>query len=104
MPRRPHSSAQALALFSALFEQLPDWVHGYGLCDRTGLKSGTLYPLLMRLAEDGLLDARWEDSPQPGRPPRHLYRLTADGRALAEARLAEAEGRTVPRHSREART
>ena len=59
------------------------WRHGYDLSRETGLKSGTLYPLLIRLTERGWLETRWEDSPEPGRPPRHLYRLTAEGRAQA---------------------
>jgi predicted ArsR family transcriptional regulator len=59
------------------------WRHGYDLSRETGLKSGTLYPLLIRLTERGWLETRWEDSPEPGRPPRHLYRLTAEGKARA---------------------
>jgi signal peptidase I len=42
----------------------------------------------MRLAERDLLETRWEQSTQPGRPPRHMYRLTAAGGELAAARLA----------------
>lgn len=59
------------------------WRHGYDLSRDTGLKAGTLYPILMRLEDRGQLEARWEDSPQPGRPARHLYRLTAAGLAVA---------------------
>ena len=79
------------------------WQHGYALARQTGLKSGTLYPILIRLADRGLVEACWQDEPQPGRPRRHLYRLTADGlasatTALAEAELAQAElaGRAGP--------
>ncbi|MGB0124937.1 MAG: PadR family transcriptional regulator, partial [Silvibacterium sp.] len=50
----------------------------YDLSRSTGLKSGTLYPLLMRLADRKLLETSWE-TVEPGRPPRHLYRLTAEG-------------------------
>lgn len=58
------------------------WRHGYDLCRQAGIKSGTLYPLLMRLAAQGYLEAEWQ--PQgPGRPARHAYRLTAAGRQLA---------------------
>ncbi len=66
------------------------WQHGYGIARDTGLKSGTLYPILIRLADRGLIEARWEDEQPAGRPRRHLYRLTADGLAAAEAALAEA--------------
>ena len=64
--------------------------YGYDLSRETGLASGTLYPILMRLTEQSLLEADWEPSDQPGRPPRHTYRLTADGIVLARERLAAA--------------
>ena len=59
------------------------WRHGYDLLRETGLQSGALYPILMRLADRDLLEAEWESDAPAGRPPRHLYRLTADGCALA---------------------
>ena len=62
-----------------------DWHHGYDLAQRTGLKAGTLYPILIRLAERDVLETRWEDAPPRGRPPRHLYRLAGDGEAAAVA-------------------
>ena len=71
------------------------WQHGYGIARDTGLKSGTLYPILIRLADRGLIEARWEDEQPAGRPRRHLYRLTADGLAAAEAALAEVDGTPV---------
>jgi PadR family transcriptional regulator PadR len=59
------------------------WRHGYDLGTETGLKAGSLYPILVRLADRGLLEAAWEDPAPRGRPARHLYRLTPDGRELA---------------------
>ncbi len=47
---------------------------------------GTLYPLLTRLKNDGLLAYRWEESTQG--PPRKYYELTEKGRAF----LSELEG------------
>jgi DNA-binding PadR family transcriptional regulator len=61
------------------------WRYGYQLGTQTGLKAGSLYPILVRLADRELLEARWEESPPPGRPARHLYRLTPDGQELAAA-------------------
>jgi hypothetical protein len=61
------------------------WRYGYDLGAETGLKAGSLYPILIRLADRGLLEAAWEESAPQGRPPRHLYRLTAAGRELAVA-------------------
>jgi DNA-binding PadR family transcriptional regulator len=76
-------SPQTLALLSALMERPRTWQHGYEISKATGLKSGSLYPILIRLSEQGFLASRWEDAVQPGRPPRHAYRLTATGLALA---------------------
>jgi DNA-binding PadR family transcriptional regulator len=92
MARKPNSSAQTIGLLAALAAEPSVWRHGYDLSRETGLKSGTLYPILMRLTEQGWLETRWEETAVPGRPPRHLYRLTADG--LAEARALVAASRT----------
>ena len=71
--------------------------HGYDLCTETGVKSGTLYPLLIRLESQGYLAADWKASDVPGRPPRHVYRLTGAGRNLAAESpvMGEAHG-TLP--------
>jgi PadR family transcriptional regulator, regulatory protein PadR len=81
-------SPQTLSVLAALYEQPSRWQHGYALASQTGLKSGTLYPILMRLADRGLVEACWQEEPQPGRPRRHLYRLTADGLASVAGALA----------------
>jgi PadR family transcriptional regulator PadR len=47
---------------------------------------GTLYPLLTRLKNDGLLAYRWEESTQG--PPRKYYELTDEGKQFLEG-LAE---------------
>ncbi len=82
----PVFSAQTVAVLAALCAGPSRWRHGYDLAKETGLKSGTLYPILIRLAERGVVEARWEDEQPAGRPRRHLYRLTATG--LAQARAA----------------
>jgi PadR family transcriptional regulator PadR len=88
MPRIPHTSPQTLRLFEALLADPARWRYGYALSKETSLASGTMYPILMRLSEQRLLETTWEPSDEPGRPPRHLYRLTADGAVLARQRLA----------------
>jgi len=108
MTARAEFSVQTLAVLAALAEEPSQWRHGYALAGQTGLKSGTLYPILIRLAERGLVEACWQDEPVPGRPRRHLYRLTADGLASATAALsAAAEAAvaqaTAPRAARAAR-
>ena len=85
--RRP--SAQTTAVVLALAEQPATWRYGYALCQQLDLKAGSVYPILMRLADRGLLETAWESEAPAGRPPRHLYRLTGPGRVLA-AELAAA--------------
>jgi PadR family transcriptional regulator, regulatory protein PadR len=87
---RSEFSAQTLSVLSALCEEPSQWRHGYALAGQTGLKSGTLYPILIRLADRGLMEACWQEEPTPGRPRRHLYRLTAAGLASASGALASA--------------
>jgi DNA-binding PadR family transcriptional regulator len=89
MTRERKPSSQTLLLIGALSARAKQWLHGYDLSLATGLKSGTLYPILMRLSDRGLLEHKWHESPDPGRPPRHLYRLTAAGVTFARQQLAE---------------
>lgn len=88
MARPLNSSRQTDALLAVLLESSGGWRHGYDLSKETGLKSGTLYPILMRLSAQGWLETRWEDSETPGRPRRHLYRLTTLGSAETSGKLA----------------
>jgi DNA-binding PadR family transcriptional regulator len=87
MSRTPDSSPQTLRVFGVLLADPSRWRYGYDLSRETGLPSGTLYPILMRLTDRQLLEARWEPATVPGRPPRHTYRLTAAGADLARSRL-----------------
>lgn len=90
MGHRSGFSAQTLAVLAELCATPARWRHGYGIARDTGLKSGTLYPVLIRLADRGLVEACWEDEQPAGRPRRHLYRLTPEGLATATAALAQA--------------
>jgi PadR family transcriptional regulator len=90
MSRRAAFSAQALAVLAALAARPSAWRHGYDLARETGLKSGTLYPILVRLDDREIVQACWEDGEPAGRPRRHLYRLTGEGLAAATAALEAA--------------
>ena len=90
MARRSGFSAQTLSVLASLEADPAAWRHGYLLARQTGLRSGTLYPILIRLAERGLVEACWEDGQPAGRPRRHLYRLSSEGLAAARAALAVA--------------
>jgi len=54
-----------------------------------------MYPILIPLADRGLLDTRWETEHVAGRPARHMYRLSANGREYATASIHAAQT-TVP--------
>lgn len=88
MARVRPPSPQTLAVLNALAEAGTEWSHGYDLCRSLGLKAGTIYPILIRLTERGLVVTSWETDPPRGRPARHLYRLSTAGAEVARA-LAE---------------
>jgi PadR family transcriptional regulator, regulatory protein PadR len=90
MARPPRMSRPTRLLLHELLTAPRAWRHGYDLSQATALKSGTLYPLLIRLSDLGLLESRWEEPEREGRPPRHAYRLTPDGLALAKTLRSEA--------------
>ena len=64
-----------------------------------GVRSGSLYPILDRLEESGMLASEWEDVDphSAGRPRRRHYRLTGQGVTVATASLREAQERLVPK-------
>ena len=76
--KTPRISAETLRVLERFIERPTDWRYGYELSRETGLKSGTLYPILMRLAKYGMLETKWIAT-ENGVPPRHTYRLTARG-------------------------
>ncbi len=86
MARKPNSSPQTAGLLAVMLRKPRAWHYGYELSRDTGLSSGTLYPLLMRLSDRGLLESEWQEPERPGKPPRHVYRLTSEGRAFARTK------------------
>lgn len=90
MIRKRRPSKQMHSLIATLMTEPSAWRHGYDLMKDTGLSSGTLYPLLMRMTEQGLVEAQWQEPVRLGRPARHAYRLTATGVALASSIVPEA--------------
>jgi PadR family transcriptional regulator PadR len=62
--------------------------YGFDIMERTGLPSGTVYPILRRLEQAALIQSNWEagDAQELQRPQRRYYRLTRSGeRALGKA-------------------
>ena len=100
MRRQRGLSPQATRLLRELAAASRTWRHGYDLAKETGLRSGTLYPLLMRLEDQGLLDAEWQEPDRTGRPARHLYRLTPHGLAAARDLAVDRRRTAAPRRAK----
>lgn len=81
-----------LDVLDALVKQ-PSPAHGFVIAQAAGRKTGTVYPILMRLTDAGWLESEWEKQhPQEGKPPRRFYRFTNEGRAGAATLLRERRG------------
>ena len=86
-------SQQGLKILKAFVEVQSENVRaeisGADVMRRAKLSSGTVYPLLLRFEEKGILQSRWERRrPQAlQRPRRRLYRLTALGATRAREEL-----------------
>src|SRR6266480_71800 len=60
MGLRIRLSRQTLTVLDALLSRPGQWLHGYSLSQSTGIPSGTLYPILMRLEKLHWLETRWK--------------------------------------------
>ena len=99
--RRP--SSQTVRVLGALASDPLAWRYGYELGGEVGLRSGSLYPILVRLADRGLLDATWEaDSAR--RPPPAPPVPPDRPRAGLRRRPPRVAGRTDPRRRLTARS
>jgi PadR family transcriptional regulator PadR len=78
-------SLQTLRVLEAFVENPTDELSGTDVQKRSGLASGTLYPILLRLESAGWFVSRWEaiDPVRAGRPRRRFYRLTPGGLSRA---------------------
>ena len=87
----PRITVPTLKVLQALLEtDSGRHVYGLQLMELTGLKSGTLYPVLARLESAGWISSAWEkvDPKQVKRPRRRYYQLTGLGEQAATAELA----------------
>lgn len=74
-------SLQTLKVLEAFLEDPTAQLSGADVHQRSGIASGTLYPILLRLEAAGWFTSQWEsiDPSSAGRPRRRLYRLTSTG-------------------------
>jgi PadR family transcriptional regulator PadR len=87
MGRPRHSSRQIDRLLAAFMRDPGMWRYGYELAKDAGIPTGTLYPALLRLADDDYLEDHWELPDDRGGRVRRMYRLTPSGMGFAEDRL-----------------
>ena len=78
-------------LVLAVLSRLDQERYGYDLISRLGdhgleIEQGTLYPLLRRLEEQGLLTSEWNVE---GSRPRRYYQISPDGQQLLEELTVE---------------
>jgi PadR family transcriptional regulator PadR len=88
----PQMTTQTLKVLGAMVSAdiASEW-YGLELSKRSGLKPGTIYPILKRLLDAKWVERRWEDIDPAvvGRPKRRLYRLTGVGAPAARQAVDE---------------
>jgi PadR family transcriptional regulator PadR len=87
----PSLTSQTLKVLGVLLSDPDAELYGLELSRRSGLKPGTIYPILDRLLKMEWVDRHWEDiDPKvEGRPRRRLYRLTGVGAPAAREAIDE---------------
>ena len=83
MGTEPRFTVQTALVLDALLQH--PGACGSELTRITGLPSGSLYPILIRLEKAGWLDSAWEDGnpAELGRPRRRNYTVSALGERKA---------------------
>jgi DNA-binding PadR family transcriptional regulator len=84
-------SIQTRQVLQALLDAPDDETYGFELVKVTGLPSGSVYPILRRLEDEKIINAREEVIDPNVRRPRYriFYRLSADGRRVAREATRE---------------
>jgi PadR family transcriptional regulator PadR len=86
MARAPRFTRATLAVLDVLLGP-DDELYGLRIAHRTGLATGSIYPILARLERLGWVTSEWESGdPATRGPRRRFYRLTGEG--LIQARSA----------------
>ena len=95
--KSPRLTHQTLKVLHAFMERPGVGISGSEIWKDTGMFSGTLYPILLRLEKAGWLHSHWEevDASEVGRPRRRLYQLTNAGYKKAQSAFREIEIRPI---------
>lgn len=89
MGAEPRMTVNTFAVLSRLLEE--PGLAGADLCRSTGLATGTMYPILLRLEDASWLCSEWEDQEARdlGRPRRRRYFVTGAGARAAREHASE---------------
>jgi DNA-binding PadR family transcriptional regulator len=87
----PRITGPTLKVLKELLQAPTTDLSGADIGRSSGLPSGTLYPILLRLEAAGWLSSQWETAKptEIGRPRRRLYKLTGTGARAARAAFEE---------------
>lgn len=103
-----HKTTTVLTVADAFLASPTERFWGYELSKTTGIRTGTLYPILTRFLNAGWITDGWEDTDEKTgerRPPRRYYTLSDAGaqallslttQAKAEARARRSRRRLIP--------
>jgi DNA-binding PadR family transcriptional regulator len=94
----PRITVNLLKVLRVLLEDPTAKHYGREIGKAAGLSGGSLYPLLLRLEQAGVLDSDWEDvdPSEAGRPRRRLYWLTSQGAEYAGQTLRDVQRSLSP--------
>ena len=79
------------AVLAAMLSDPVERYYGLELSTATGIRAGSIYPVLTRLERHGWARSSWEevDPASVGRPRRRYYQLTGTGELAARELLSE---------------
>ena len=88
---KPRITAQVIKVLAVLMSNRNAQTSGSDVGRAAGIRSGTLYPILLRLEEAGWVQSEWEEGNprEMGRPRRRFYRITGTGAKAAREELKE---------------
>lgn len=88
MGRKPSTATRLV--FQAFLDAPSEETYGFKLTEATGLPSGTIYPILRRLEDEGFIKSHWADVETGAqRRRRRYYELTGEGRRAAQVATAD---------------
>jgi len=93
---------QTLRVLRVLLDDPAGEHYGLEISKKSGLPTGSIYPILTRMEVSGLVSSAWEDIDEAAakRRRRRYYRLTSDGLEFARREVANAARSLTPTRHR----